>query len=81
MSKQKTEEVSLEELANRYQRRHNINAKNGYGAKSPKGHFSLALLYLATGSFKPIKRDGKLLYRISAQSELSTYALERLQKE
>lgn len=65
------EEVSLEELSDRYLRKCAIDKKKGYGPTKPENHFQLALLYLATGRFEAVETDGEWHYRIPEWSDFS----------
>lgn len=69
-SKQKYEEVTLDELTNRYMRSHRLDVARGSGAETIEDHFQCALLLLSIGRFKTTGQF-KDKYLIPLWSDLS----------
>jgi len=75
------EDVSIEELAARYARKHAVDQRNGYGAVTKEEHFQLALLYLATGRYELIEGECGNFYRIPDWSDFSEQAILALEAD
>lgn len=75
------ENITLDELSARYLRIHNAEKKQEYGAETIENHFQLALLYIATGQYKPVKGEFGNLYKVPEWSSFSEKSIRALEAE
>ncbi len=76
------EELSIEELSERYLREYAAEVKRGWPAnRGATDHFSLALLYLVTGCYEQVPDSHPTRYRVEAESRFSLASLEALEAE
>lgn len=72
-----TEEISIDELGDRYLRSYFCDLADGYPERDPENHFRLALLYLTAGRYSHRRGSHGLRYKVPPGSEFSGAEIQR----